>query len=87
MSFQCSTLCWCSPIYNINRCIILEQFVKMGKIGKKWVKTCKSRNFSLMHSNVRAIEFQRNLPVSWKNVIKTVKNDDLHARDIINVNG
>ena len=40
-----------------------------------------------MHSNVRAIEFQRNLPVSWKNVIKTVKNDDLHARDIINVNG
>ena len=37
-----------------------------------------------MHSNVRAIEFQRNL--SAKNFIKTVKNYDLHATDIINVN-
>ena len=39
-----------------------------------------------MRSNVRAIEFQKNLPVSSKNFIKTVKNYDLHATDIINVN-
>ena len=38
-----------------------------------------------MHSNVSAIEFQRNLPVSLKNFIKTVKNYDLHGTDIIYV--
>ena len=39
-----------------------------------------------MRSNARAIEFQKNLPVSSKNFIKTAKNYDLQAKYIINVN-